>query len=177
MLLDQSKNVYLSANPCGKSREEIDKLAEDLFNENRLSPGDDIVPILKKLGGSIKYIGMDDCLDSTDGSISVEGEGKFEILVFNFTGPLRDRFTIAHELGHYILHSDYGKYRIKAARSGSDKVEKVESEANYFAAGFLMPKGLFEKELQKTKDPLHLASKFMVSVLAAKIRMDFCERH
>ena len=173
MSSNQSGYSYESAVACRKSREEIDKIGEDLFNEHGLEPGDDIVPILEKFGGSIEYLGMNDWFESADGSISVEGEREFKIFVSDFTGLLRNRFTIAHELGHYILHSDYGKHKIKAARSGTGR---VESEANYFAAGFLMPKKLFTQELEKSKEPLHLASKFMVSIPAAEIRIEFCEQ-
>lgn len=59
----------------------------------------------------------------------------------------RCRFTAAHELGHVILHA-------KAARAFHDTLDyglstrnQFEREANRFAAAFLMPLTLLEREL------------------------------
>jgi Zn-dependent peptidase ImmA (M78 family) len=99
----------------------------------------------------------------------------------------RRRFTIAHELGHFILHNNSAnevfidkdfivKYR-------SDKqytpVEvKQEQAANSFAASLLMPKELIQNELSKSiyKDLgeaefiERLAKTFDVSVPAMSFR-------
>ncbi len=38
------------------------------------------------------------------GSLYVDGPDKFKIVVPAHTSQVRDRFTIAHELGHYVVH-------------------------------------------------------------------------
>lgn len=161
----------------GLSKAVVDRFASDVANQLSYVPGDDLVPIVEKLGGQIQ---VQDVLDFTrlpSGSIRVHGEGDFEIFLAAHTGPMRDRFTIAHELGHYVLHFLYpnrkGKrvQRMEAERYGSGR---VEWEANWFAAGFLMPADRFrERYLVLAGSPTSLAEEFGVSVEAAKIRAKF----
>lgn len=63
----------------------------------------------------------------------------------------RDRFTIAHEIGHLVLHTE----RIILCRGEEiKKYESPEWQANVFAAEFLAPKSeiknLTEEEIAKT---------------------------
>lgn len=52
-------------------------------------------------------------------------------------------FTAAHELGHLLLHLD--AYQVDETA----EVESEEKEADIFAAHFLMPEHLFQKEVQE----------------------------
>ena len=68
----------------------------------------------------------------------------------------RRRFTLAHEIGHYCLHSSTSRdsftdYRKTMSRSAS-YWDKHESEANNFAAQLLMPKYLLIGEGRKIID-------------------------
>lgn len=74
----------------------------------------------------------------------------------------RQRFTIAHELGHFILHLDKGKSKEMFVDKDfiiKWRYEKVytptefrhEQEANAFAAALLMPRDFLLKEMSKTK--------------------------
>ena len=68
----------------------------------------------------------------------------------------RQRFTIAHELGHYLLH-DTGAVHVDRADNGyrlrlrnhtsSTGTDEDEREANFFAAELLMPLELLERDL------------------------------
>lgn len=69
--------------------------------------------------------------------------------------PNRQRFTIAHELGHYLLHSstiqdlylDHSfKVLLRDDRS-SEGIDEAEREANLFAAEFLMPVSFLQNDL------------------------------
>lgn len=85
----------------------------------------------------------------------------------------RKRFTIAHELSHFLLHKDKigdgiqdnGLYR-------SGLPEKIEFEANKMAAQLLMPWNLIHKALEDgnltVKD---LAKALLVSESAMAIRL------
>ncbi|HEX4961702.1 MAG TPA: ImmA/IrrE family metallo-endopeptidase, partial [Thermoanaerobaculia bacterium] len=53
-------------------------------------------------------------------------------------------FTAAHELGHLVLHLD--DYSLE----NKEEEERHEKEANLFAAHFLMPQSVFEKEWEET---------------------------
>ena len=71
----------------------------------------------------------------------------------------RQRFTIAHELGHYILkHGREGIFIDKKVNfllrneDSSTGEKRQEVEANAFAAALLMPEAMVAKELQKMID-------------------------
>lgn len=63
------------------------------------------------------------------------------------------RFTAAHELGHYVLHQHIGNAVAHRDRpvGGPPRQGRpqVELEADYFAACLLMPRGLIESEFIK----------------------------
>jgi Zn-dependent peptidase ImmA (M78 family) len=66
----------------------------------------------------------------------------------------RQRFTIAHEIGHYLLHDKHGEIHVDRAfalkfRRGSMPVgsDPEEIQANAFAAALLMPKDLLKADL------------------------------
>ncbi len=96
----------------------------------------------------------------------------------------RQRFTIAHELGHLELDDkadvhvdrDFPVYR-RDARS-SQAIDPIEIEANAFAAELLMPAFMLERDLQDTiidfeDDKLvrSLADRYQVSAQAMTIRL------
>jgi len=157
---------YNSPSPVGGSYKEIEKLGELVADKFGYKPGDDLYPILEKLGGRYHYINSWEFYDNE--SVFVHGPEDFDIYLSNYTSPLRDRFTIVHEFSHYILHSIFGEIPIVAKRNGSDRVEK---EANWFAAGFLMPEKKI-REMNKTKNSiLDIAAKLQVSVRAVEVRL------
>lgn len=87
----------------------------------------------------------------------------------------RKRFTIAHELAHYILHQNGEINHVDYRRARDYYTEedlKKEVQANMLAASLLMP----EKVVRNTWDFLHdiddLAKKFRVSKKAAAVRLD-----
>ncbi len=102
--------------------------------------------------------------------------------------PVRRRFTIAHELGHFILHKinndmfiDKKEFKLFRNEQSSTGEHRIEQEANAFAAALLMPKDLLIGEIKKYKMDLtddeddsisKLAKKFEVSVLAMTYRID-----
>ena len=98
---------------------------------------------------------------------------------------VRQRFTIAHELGHYLLHKSQGElfvdkkfkahYRDKTSATGEIK---TEMQANAFAATILMPEKMIKEELAKSDYDFtdesqfeKLANKFNVSTLAMTYRL------
>ena len=70
-----------------------------------------------------------------------------EIYVCKSDGKQRRRFSIAHELGHYVLHYESGEFGDKEKEKhisfrdnvSSQAFDKKEIEANFFAASLLMP--------------------------------------
>ncbi|ASY64645.1 hypothetical protein SJ05684_c32230 [Sinorhizobium sojae CCBAU 05684] len=79
--------------------------------------------------------------------------------------PNRKTFTIAHELGHAILHEDYVKSMNYEAmpRSNYHASKPVEEvEADVFAACLLVPKSMLGL-YKNFADPNELAEMFAVS--------------
>lgn len=85
----------------------------------------------------------------------------------------RQRFTIAHEVAHYLLHKDQiGDGIIDDALYRSGLSNKQEVEANKLAADILMPWLLIYKFMDdKIKSIADLASIFQVSESAMSIRL------
>ncbi len=93
----------------------------------------DIVSVCKQLGIEVRYyIPTDD----NDG-VSMLVDGKPVILASQLTGLERQRFTIAHELGHILL-GHVGKYQL-CNREPSRGDNPIEHEANVFASRLLAP--------------------------------------
>ena len=94
-----------------------------------------------------------------------------------------ERFSVAHELGHYFL-PDHPDEILKAggqhfSRAGfSEGNSSIELEADHFAAGLLMPGELVRKNLDQHQVGLEgicrLADDARVSLTAAAIRAAEC---
>jgi Zn-dependent peptidase ImmA (M78 family) len=92
--------------------------------------------------------------------------------------PTRQRFTLAHELGHHFLHTIDGEHKDNATlfRKDTDTLS-IDQEANRFAAELLMPDKLLRKEIALSERPLDhdlvdmLANTFEVSVIALTYRL------
>jgi len=156
---------YQPIKPCGQSQEYISDLAGRLAEVLGYKPGASLLPLVKNLGGEIivKTSSGDE-----DGAIDIRKREDFTIFLSPFTGPMRDRFTIAHELGHYFIHSGLGETAMKVARSEGGR---EEWEANWFAGGFLMPQKAFKREWKKSKGHLGtMASIFAVSTFTVHRR-------
>lgn len=71
--------------------------------------------------------------------------------------PPRRRFTIGHELGHWILHQDsqtslfcrHGSVD-PDERKGRPPIDPIEEQANWFAASLLMPAELLRVHYERT---------------------------
>ncbi|UWU76471.1 ImmA/IrrE family metallo-endopeptidase [Bradyrhizobium huanghuaihaiense] len=168
---------YSAPYECGLSKAAVDSFASQVATHFGYRPGTSLTPIVEKMGGTIHIQNVLDFNRIPSGSIRVEGPARFEIFLAAHTGPARDRFTIAHELGHYVLHYLYARQngaqieRLEAQRYGSGR---VEWEANWFAAGFLMPTEQFAERYRALKGVIPLlADEFGVSVDAARIRAEF----
>lgn len=113
----------------------------------------------------------------------LERSGETFLLTINATDPdTRQRFTLAHEIGHYMLHrhlvgdglDDDRAYRSTEVGKYHNTLigPKEEREANKFAANLLMPREAINRE--KAKDGAtvsQMAMLFGVSEHAMSIRM------
>jgi len=91
--------------------------------------------------------------DDISGALIPLGENEWAILVNSDHHPNRQRFTIAHELGHLLLHGYRTphadkQFRLRDARSSEGSVLE-EIQANQFAAELLMPRTMVMKAMQR----------------------------
>jgi len=167
--------TYSPAVESRLSKPQVSKFAESIAQQLNFSVGDDLHALVEKMGGSVQ---IEDTLLSDPehtGSLYVEAPAKFRIVVPSHTSPERDRFTVAHELGHYVLHYMWARKRnpslpdrVVAYRRGSDR---IEWEANWFAAAFLMPETSFRAVFEEEDGDIRsIADRFRVSTAAAEVR-------
>lgn len=83
----------------------------------------------------------------------------------------RQRFTIAHEIGHYMLHRDHSSFEDGLLFRKDANKNPQETEANQFASFLLMPKFEFQSALA-TEGIDAVAAKFGVSRQAAEYRIN-----
>lgn len=89
--------------------------------------------------------------------------------------PGRQNFTIAHELGHYLLkHTENGEYGSLLYRRTAPLLEEIpiEKEADCFAANLLVPEKFLKDAIKKYPfaSNLQLANLFGVSETVIRIR-------
>jgi predicted transcriptional regulator len=154
--------------PCNLSKAKIDEYASNVAAALKFDPGGDVQALVRRLGGRI-HIEDPFGPGPDEDSIFVHSKNDFDIILSAISSSRRDRFTIAHELGHYLLHSRLGERPLRANRSGSNR---AEWEANWFAAGFLMPRDRFAKCHQDGYSIGRLADEFAVSESAARVRLE-----
>lgn len=102
----------------------------------------------------------------------------FEVFVNKFEPAERQRFTVAHEIAHYLLHrADIGSGVTDTIMYRSGLSSRKEAEANQLAALIVMPPDAVDAELERLgglnspKVVEDLAAAFRVSVPAMKIRL------
>lgn len=157
------------------------KVSSILRELNIITPPINIEHIAKSRGLTVLPYPLG---DDVSGLLSIEN-GVGTIGYKESESPLRVRFTIAHELGHYELHRDKSdlfvdKQFIYRSLDSNNTAEKkiMEQEANYFASAILIPTNLLRAEIEKTNFDLatenaieDLASTFDVSTTAMSIRI------
>ena len=144
-------------------------------------PAIDVVNIAKYYDIKVTYEEFD---DGTDGLLLIKN-GNPVIAVNSEQHPNRQRFSIAHELGHFFLHAEGKKDGLFVDKSlyhrndqSSMGTIQDEIEANKFAAALLMPESMLisiikdeNLDLSDDFDLYLLAEKFGVSEKAMGYRL------
>lgn len=130
--------------------------------EQIIQSNDELILTFKDLGGNDAYIKK----------ISDE---RFEIAVNSNHHPNRQKFSMAHEYAHYLLH----RSRIHEMPEGERILHRngdrnsIEYQANDFAAQLLMPHDLVRSAFRAEGGNLkNMASRLQVSQEALRYRLD-----
>jgi hypothetical protein len=109
---------------------------------------------------------------------SPDARSGFQIKVNKYEVPERQRFTVAHEIAHFLLHrGDIGAGVVDSIMYRSSLTSRKETEANRLAAEIIMPANEVARELRRLggvrTDSVaeELAAIFRVSVPAMKVRL------
>lgn len=127
--------------------------------------------IAKDLGVKVSFVEFEKDLNNISGFYDFEED---TIYVNKNEYPLRKTFTIAHELGHRILHAEWAKsldYKV-LMRGDVRTDDPKEAEANAFAANLLVPRFMLNKYWEEFS-ATQLSELFVVSVPVIRNRISF----
>lgn len=112
---------------------------------------------------------------SVSGALVKEPGRDPSILLSAEDGQNRQRFTCAHELGHWVKRSEqlnayeYVDYRNPTSSTGTDPDERF---ANAFASALLMPEDAVRAMHRRKSSDIEMSLHFGVSREALRIRLD-----
>ena len=158
------------------------KVAELLQKHHVASPP---VPVEEIAAGLGAQVAVENFKDEISGLL-LRSAGSIVIGVNKAQSPIRRRFTVAHEIGHLVMHSaaleavhidkNFEVHLRSAASSTAEDVAEIE--ANAFAAGLLMPREMVIADVGDQvldfEDPhlvKQLADRYLVSTQAMTFRL------
>jgi Zn-dependent peptidase ImmA (M78 family) len=132
-----------------------------------ITPPVDVNLIAERLGLAVTYA----ALSGLSGSL-VRYDGK-ELIVININEPQqRQRFSLAHEIGHSQLHHSALSFTcILEAPQDTAPIRKVERQASRFAAALLMPEWMVRQDYFSGSSNEAIAKHFEVSTEAVYWRL------
>jgi len=141
-------------------------------------PSKDLFGLVQRSGGRIHYVDFAYFRQYQgapqpvwENSIYVHDDRDFDIILPTYDQYVEQRYTVAHELGHYVLHAN-GK--CFARRRGNTR---IEHEATYFALGFLMPSEYFDAAYTNVNGGIvELSLRFLVSAGAVLARTEIMKQ-
>lgn len=162
----------------------ISRKVRVILQDNKVAvPPVPVERIAKAIGAQLRFSPLDDELS---GMIYVKED--IPIIGVNaLHHPNRQRFTIAHECGHFVLHKSHITKEIHVDKTfqmlmrdsvSAAGVNEIEIEANLFAAELLMPESLLTEALGNEAFDIDdedavtlLAKSFKVSLSAMRFRL------
>ncbi len=153
--------------------EKAQKEAEKILRENYITQAP--VPVEEL----VEYEGLGlirTKFDNGDVAGVINLETKY-LLVNSADSERRQRFTIAHELGHWLLHEElmYSNRNLAVLFRNpiGEEQDAFEKEANFFAANLLVPNNMLADAVKMHQDNNVLANLFNVSISVIGFRRKF----
>ena len=163
MLIAEARSLHSSdEEPLWKQLNDSNAHPHDLLRVAGITePPVDVEYIAQRIGVGVQYA------QDPGWAGAVSSDGPFAtIWVREEDHRTRQRFIIAHELGHLMLHPGTN------FRDVSFDGNPQEVEANEFAAELLMPSAFIKHYFELAPDPAELATIFDVSHAAVVVRLD-----
>ncbi|MEW6349764.1 MAG: ImmA/IrrE family metallo-endopeptidase [Thermodesulfobacteriota bacterium] len=147
-----------------KQAPEIVQLAEHIAEELKGCPhpeydlGEKLRWLIKQKGGEVSIAGEYGCSPDGGNSLFVYPDRTFVAYLAPYASFARDNCTLAHELGHYLLHSEF-----EAGPPNDDVLvfsrfsqSTLGPEADLFALNLLMPREEFEASCNRYEGDVEL---------------------
>lgn len=149
----------------------IAKQTADRLTAEFSAPPIPVLEIAERNGVDVVFADFAEAKDSVAGFCDFEGE---KLYVNDADSTSRQMFTMAHELGHWMLHreifeADPESYPVLPRFQDPDRDNPLEKEANAFAANLLVPKRMLLPV--KSAGVAALASAFGVSLTMMEFRL------
>jgi Zn-dependent peptidase ImmA (M78 family) len=161
-----------------RARQQAERLVEQLGIAKSQSHVD-VEAVARHLGLAVVHERLG---DDISGMLVTKG-GKTTICIETDHHPHRQRFSIAHEIGHHVLRHLFAGEHVHVDRvimrnaQSSEGTDPREIEANQFAASLLMPAEMVHHHVQALKSQYveqvvpRLAKQFKVSEQAMAFRL------
>lgn len=160
------------------TNEEVRKKANEVYKKYSLKTPINLVKLANDLDYKVKISDLSnmdkDDLNTVSGAILYDDK---TILIDSRQNPNRQRFTLAHEIGHLILnHRGSEDYSIDYRIQGQS--ERKEVEANIFASELLAPRDEVLEWAKKNKSDdgyvwlAKFVADFEISYQASEIRLE-----
>lgn len=162
--------------PTSKRQKEIEVEVDRMLQRIGLNyPIHNLLDIAQAQGLDIYLSDFHEFDGDVSGVIKYPDGAKPSIYLNRNYSKVRQTFTLAHELGHYLLHKGKTKYRVDRYNSINPKEVGEETEAHFFAATLLVPLNKFQKLLNQTDDLGAIALFFGVSEATIRNRQRWLE--
>jgi Zn-dependent peptidase ImmA (M78 family) len=153
------------------TRRSMAKAAAERLTSDISTPPVPVLEIAEENGVDVVFVDFGKHADTVSGLCDFD---EAKILVNKDDHSNRQSFTIAHELGHWVLHKDLfeadpDSYALLPRFHKPDRANTMEQEANHFAANLLVPAKLLLPV--KTAPVSSLANVFGVSKTMMEFRL------
>jgi len=148
----------------------VEDIIENSNSDNQITDKGnvDVTAVAKSNDIDITY----EIMDSYQSGYLQNINDRWVIGVNKLHNPKRQRFTIAHELGHYFMHKDKNLNFEDATFFRNENNSSIEYAANEFAGRLLIPEDRLKDAISSGIKSLEkLANLFEVSTAAVKYRV------
>lgn len=147
------------------------KAKADQLSDRYSAPPIPVLEIAERCGVDVVFADFGDATDKVAGFCDFP---EAKLYVNDDDAVERQMFTIAHELGHWVLHkpifeADPDRYPVLPRFQSPDRSDPLEKEANSFAANLLVPERLLKPVMSASV--ASLASAFNVSLTMMEFRL------
>jgi Zn-dependent peptidase ImmA (M78 family) len=155
-----------------RAREDAEKIAAEFTLPGRFPV--DVEDIANQMGIKVEYTYLQ---EGVSGMIRARPDEIPIIYVDQRDSRGRQRFTIAHELGHYVERTNQGKVDFAFIDRRGMEYDLHEFYADEFAGNLLMPREVLAKLQADGMTNLGIAKYFEVSPTALNKRLERLSKH